>query len=79
MSDNKEIVIDIPDNQDLNFCCSNTKFGLIRYLTMISVTVGVMLFSAGMILTDRHDLEIRASYLPILTSCLFLLVNPRHD
>jgi hypothetical protein len=79
MTDQKEIVIDIPDNEDVDFCCSNTKFGLVRYMTMISVTVGVMLFSAGMMLSDRHNLELRASFLPILTGTLFLLVNPRHD
>ena len=78
MTEQKEIAIDIPDNEDVGFCCSNTKFGLIRYLTMISVIVGVMLFCIIQLSLRPTNLEIRSNYLTLLSSCIFLLIPAPH-
>lgn len=82
-----EIAIDDvrPDEDDLPdktwvACCSRTSVAAAKYYTTVGICASVIAFCGIQLAVHPHDLEIRASFLPLLSGTLMLLVDPpKHD
>lgn len=61
-------------------CCSRTSVAAAKYYTTVGICASVIAFCGIQLAVHPHDLEIRASFLPLLSGTLMLLVDPpKHD
>ena len=56
-------------------CCSRVAPAQVRYFSTLSMCALVMVLCSVQLMLHPHDLEVRAAYLPILSSVLMLFVD----
>ena len=77
ISDNEE---DVSGERTWVACCSKTSVSAAKYYTTVGICASVITFCGLQLALYPHDLEIRASFLPLLSGTLMLLVDPpKHD
>jgi len=64
-----------PSPQQWRSCCSRVAPAQVRYFSTLSMCALVMVLCSVQLLMHPHDLEVRAAYLPILSSVLMLFVD----
>ena len=66
--------------KEWKLCCSNSSISCVKYFSQLGVVGFSIIFSAIMLILYPHDLEIRSTFMPLLSGMIMLLVNsPEHD
>ena len=61
-------------------CCYRVAPASVKYFSVLSMCALVMIMCVVQLCVHPHDLEIRAAYLPILSSVLMLFIDgPTND
>ncbi len=76
----KDVEMKCQEEREWRICCSNSSISCVKYFSQLGAIGFSIVFSSVMIALFPHDLEIRSTFMPILTSMIMLLVQPpEHD
>lgn len=68
------------EERQWKICCSNSSISCVKYFSQLGAIGFSIIFSSIMIGLFPHDLEIRSTFMPLLSSMIMLLVQPpQHD
>ncbi len=56
-------------------CCSNSSISCVKYFSQLGAIGFSIIFSSVMIGLFPHDLEIRSTFMPLLSGMIMLLVS----
>lgn len=76
----KSVEIRCAEEKEWKLCCSNSSISCVKYFSQLGAVGFSIIFSAIMLILYPHDLEIRSTFMPLLSGMIMLLVNsPEHD
>ena len=68
------------EEREWRICCSNSSISCVKYFSQLGAIGFSIVFSSVMIALFPHDLEIRSTFMPLLSGMIMLLVQaPEHD
>jgi hypothetical protein len=71
---------DSDEEKEWKLCCSNSSIACVKYFSQLGVIVFTIVFSSVMLILWPHDLEIRSTFMPVLSGMVMLLVQaPEHQ
>jgi len=82
MSNPEDVKEEVKEDEEREWklCCSNSSISCVKYFSQLGAVGFSIIFSAIMLIQFPHDLEIRSTFMPLLSGSVMLLIQaPEHD